>query len=55
MDVLSGRVIERDEVELLVYIPDVAGADRIQIFSPVWNGKDYTLEPLGQLTIGSSR
>ena len=53
--VLSGRVIERDEVELLVYIPDVAGADRIQIFSPVWNGKDYTLEPLGQLTIGSSR
>jgi hypothetical protein len=53
--VLSGRVIEREEVELLVYIPDVAGADRIQIFSPVWNGKDFTLEPLGQLTIGSSR
>jgi hypothetical protein len=53
--VLSGRVIERDQVELLVYIPDVAGADRIQIFSPVWNGKDYTLDPLGQLTIGSSR
>ena len=53
--VLSGRVIERDEVELLIYIPDVAGADRIQIFSPMWNGKDYTLDPLGQLTIGSSR
>jgi hypothetical protein len=53
--VLSGRVLERDEVELLIYIPDVATADRIQIFSPVWNGKDYTLEPLGQLTIGSSR
>ena len=53
--VLSGRVIERDQVELLIYIPDVAGADRIQIFSPMWNGKDYPLEPLGQLTIGNSR
>jgi hypothetical protein len=52
---LSGRIIERDEVELLVYIPDVAGADRIQIFSPEWNGKDYTLTQLGQLTIGSGR
>ena len=52
---LSGRMIERDDVEMLIYIPDVAGADRIQIFSPVWNGKDYTLDPLGQLTIGSGR
>ena len=52
---LSGRTIERDEVEMLLYIPDLPGADRIQIFSPVWNGTDYTLDPLGQLTIGSGR
>ena len=52
---LSGRTIERDEVEMLLYIPDLPGADRIQIFSPVWNGKDYTLDPLGQLTIGPGR
>ena len=50
---LSGQLIERDEVELLVYVPDVAGAERIQIFSPVWNGQEFTLDPLGQLTIGS--
>jgi len=52
---LSGRTIERDEVEMLLYIPDIPGADRLQIFSPVWNGKDYTLDPLGQLTIGPGR
>ncbi|HEY1304732.1 MAG TPA: hypothetical protein VGF24_14315 [Vicinamibacterales bacterium] len=52
---LSGRVIERDDVELLVLIPDVPGADRIQIFSPVWTGKDYRLDPLGQIEIGSGR
>ena len=52
---LSGQVLERDEVELLVYVPEVAGADRIQIYSPVWNGKEFTLEPLGQVVIGSSR
>ena len=52
---LSGRIIERDEVEMLVYIPDIPGADRIQIFSPEWNGRDYTLNPLAQLIIGSGR
>jgi hypothetical protein len=51
---LSGQLIERDEVELLVYVPDVAGAERIQIFSPVWNGQEFTLAPLGQLTIGGA-
>lgn len=52
---LSGQLIERDEVELLVYVPDIAGAERIQIFSPVWNGREFTLDPLGQVTIGSGR
>ena len=52
---LSGQLIERDEVELLVYVPDIAGAERIQIFSPVWNGREFALDPLGQVTIGSGR
>lgn len=52
---LSGQLIERDEVELLVYVPDIDGAERIQIFSPVWNGREFTLDPLGQVTIGSGR
>ena len=52
---LSGRLFERDDVELLVHIPDVLGADRIQLFSPVWTGKDYRLDPLGQIGIGSGR
>ena len=52
---LSGQIIERDDVEMLLYIPDIPGTDRIQIFSPAWNGKDYTLDLLGQLTIGSAR
>jgi len=52
---LSGRVLERDDVELFVYIPDLPGADRLQIFSPVWTGKEYNLDPLGQIAIGSGR
>ena len=38
---LSGRVVELDDVELFVYIPDIAQADRIQIFSTTWTGLEH--------------
>jgi hypothetical protein len=52
---LTGRVIEQSSTELLVAIPDITGADRLQIYRPVWTGKDYNLEPLAQVVIGPVR
>src|SRR6185503_789505 len=52
---LAGQVMERPSAELLVTIPDVPGADRIRLYRPVWTGKEYTLEPLADVVIGSAR
>jgi hypothetical protein len=52
---LTGRVLEQGSAELLLTIPDVSGADRIQIYRPIWTGKEYRLEPLAQVSIGSGR
>lgn len=52
---LSGRVVEQRSSELLVSIPDVAGADRLRIYRPVWNGRDYDLEALGSVPLGPAR
>lgn len=52
---LSGRTVEHGSVELMVTIPDVPGLDRIQIYRPVWNGREYNLEPLAQLRIGAAK
>lgn len=52
---LTGRVLEQTAVEFLVAIPDLRDARRIQIYQPMWNGKDYSLEPLAQVSIGAAR
>ena len=52
---LAGQVMERTSGELLVTIPDVPGADRVRLYRPVWNGKEYALEPLAEVMIGTGR
>lgn len=52
---LTGRVLEQSSAELLLTIPDVPGADRIQIYRPMWTGKEYNLDPLAEVYIGSGR
>lgn len=52
---LSGRIVEQRSSELLVSIPDVAGADRLRIYRPVWNGRDYDLEALGTVPLSRTR
>ena len=48
---LRGGTIEVDGVELSIAIPDVAGADRVDIFRPRWTGAEYLLEPFGQVRL----
>ena len=52
---LTGHIVEPGSVELLLAINDVAGTDGIQIYKPIWNGKDYTLEPLARLRISAGQ
>ena len=48
---LTGRVIELDDVELSIAIPNIATADHIQLYRPRWTGTEYMLDSLAQVPI----
>ena len=48
---LSGQIVQQASTELLVAVPGIRGAARIDIYRPVWNGRDYTLTNLGGLPL----
>ena len=48
---LRGGTIEVDSVELSITIPDVAGADRVDIFRPRWTGSEYLLDLVGEIRL----
>ena len=48
---LTGRVIELDDVELSIAIPNIATADQIQLYLPRWTGTEYMLDSLAQVPI----
>lgn len=48
---LRGGTIEIDSVELSIAIPDVEGADRVDIFRPRWTGSEYLLDLVGQVRL----
>ena len=43
---LTGRIIEFDDVELFLAIPNIATADHIQVYLPHWTGTQYMLDSL---------
>ena len=48
---LRGGTIEIDSVELSIAIPDVEGADRVDIFRPRWTGSEYLLDLVGRVRL----
>jgi len=52
---LTGQVVDPGPVEMLLAVPDIPGAALLRIYKPIWNGKEYDLQPLGQVALGSGR
>ena len=48
---LTGRIIELDDVELSVAVPNIATADHIHLYQPRWTGTGYMLDSLVQVPI----
>ena len=48
---LQGEIIEVDSVELSIAIPDISGADRVNIYRPRWTGAEYMLDPFGEVRL----
>ena len=48
---LTGRMIELDDVELLIAVPSIVTADHIRLYQPRWTGSEYMLDSLGQIPI----
>ena len=48
---LQGEIIEVDIAELSIAIPDVSGADRVDIYRPRWTGTEYLLDPFGEVRL----
>ena len=48
---LTGRVIELEDVELSIAIPNIVTADHIQVYCPHWTGTRYMLDSLVQVPL----
>lgn len=48
---LSGKTLYRNDVEMLVNVPAAKGITELAFYSPVWDGKNYTLKLIGSLNI----
>ena len=48
---LTGRVIELDDVELSIAIPNIATADHIELYRPRWTGAEHMLDSLAQVPL----
>lgn len=48
---LEGEIIEVDIAELSIAIPDISGADRVNIYRPRWTGTEYLLDPFGEVRL----
>lgn len=49
--VLSGKTLYRNNAEMLVSIPSGKGITELAFYSPVWDGKNYTLKLIGNLNL----
>ena len=49
--VLTGKTLYRNNAEMLVNIPAAEGITELDFYSPVWNGKNYTLKRIGNLNL----
>jgi len=48
---LSGQVLQREQAEFLVSIPDDPLIRQIKLFRPKWTGQDYELEVMGVVSL----
>ena len=48
---LTGRVIELDDVELSIAVPNIATADHIHLYRPRWTGTEFMLDALARVPI----
>ena len=48
---LSGQVLQRQEAEFLVSIPDDPSIRQLKLFRPRWTGQEYELEVMGIVSL----
>jgi hypothetical protein len=48
---LSGKTLYRNDAEMLVNVPAAKGITELAFYSPVWDGKNYTLKLVGNLNV----
>ncbi len=48
---LSGKTLYRNDAEMLVNVPAAKGITELAFYSPVWDGKNYTLKLIGNLNV----
>ena len=49
--VLSGKTLYRNDAEMLVNVPAAVGITKLAFYSPIWDGKNYTLKLIGNLNL----
>ena len=48
---LSGKTLYRNDAEMLVNVPAAVGITELAFYSPIWDGKNYTLKLIGNLNL----